>query len=360
LVDVAEGIAFGGVFLMWQLQETADFGKRSGSALRRILMTRTSWLFCGLAVFAVAPGMAAAANIAAFVDFSLRSASNQVLLPGRLYVPPESLGPSAGPRPLMMYLHGAAANGNDNSAQVAEVKDRMLTEAIQRGAFLYVPQAINTWSTRTITDRVMTMIDRAIDELNANTNRVYITGFSQGSVGTWLMLSRYSGRFAAGMPLSGGTTSGDFVGARLIDTPIFALHSRNDGSASVTVTRNNINSILAAANVPRPTYLTAGNPSTFFISNLNIECHRPIREAAHQQGSTTDFLIPDPALDLMYYEPAGGGHTGTVGAYHAPEVYEWLFAHTTAVPEAGTASLLLIGLVSFGALGARRYSGVQA
>ena len=83
--------------------------------------------------------MVPAANVANFIDFSLRNASNQVLLPGRLYVPPQSLVPSSAPRPFMMYLHGSVANGTDNLAQVAEVKDRMLTEAMQRaGEFLYM------------------------------------------------------------------------------------------------------------------------------------------------------------------------------------------------------------------------------
>jgi poly(3-hydroxybutyrate) depolymerase len=165
-----------------------------------------------LAASAVAPQMTPAANVANFIDFSLRDASNQVLLPGRLYVPPQSLVPSSAPRPLMMYLHGAVANGTDNLAQVAEVKDRMLTEAMQRGAFLYVPQAISTWNTQTITDRVMTMIDRAVHEMNADTHRLYITGYSQGSNGTWTMLSRYEGRFAAAIPISGGNAATDYLG----------------------------------------------------------------------------------------------------------------------------------------------------
>ena len=259
--------------------------------------------------------MVPAANVANFIDFSLRNASNQVLLPGRLYVPPQSLVPSSAPRPFMMYLHGSVANGTDNLAQVAEVKDRMLTEAMQRGAFLYVPQATSTWSTQTITDRVMGMIDRAVNELNADAHRVYITGYSQGSNGTWTMLSRYDGRFAAAIPISGGNAAADFVGARLIDTPILALHTRDDASTSVTATRNNINSILAAAQEPLPTYLPGSNASTFFLSNPSLEIHRQFRELAHQQGSTTDFLIANPSLDLMYYEPANGGHTGVVARY---------------------------------------------
>ena len=38
-------------------------------------------------------------------------------------------------------------------------------------------------------------------------------------------------------------------------------------------------------------------------------------------------------MDLLYYERATGGHLGVLNAYNTPEVYDWMFSHTTAVPE---------------------------
>jgi predicted peptidase len=184
------------------------------------------------------PRRASAVNIADFVDFSLRNAANQVLLPGRLFNPPESQLPGAAPRLLMIFLAGSGANGTDNLAQLAQITDLMMSEAKDRGAFLYVPQTTSTWSSQVVTDEVMTMVGRAISTLNADTNRVYLTGYSLGSYGTWTMLSRYDGRFAAAIPLSGGIVASDFVASRLIDTPIFTLHARDDPTASVSATRS--------------------------------------------------------------------------------------------------------------------------
>jgi len=149
----------------------------------------------------------------------------------------------------------------------------------------------------------MTMVDRAIHTLNADTNRVYLSGYSQGSYGTWTMLSRYDGRFAAGIPISGGTVASDFVPSRLIDTPILTLHARDDASASVTATRNVLNSILAAAHEPLPTYLAASNPATFTLSNSTLPFHTEFRALVHQQENSIDFLVSNPKLDLIYYEP---------------------------------------------------------
>ncbi len=287
------------------------------------------------------PGHAPAANVADFVDYSLRNASNQVLLPGRLYIPPEAQLPGASPRPLMIFLPGSNANGTDNLAQLAQVTQLMMAEAKDRGAFLYAPQTTSTWSSQVVTDEVMTMVGRAISTLNADTNRVYLTGYSLGSYGTWTMLSRYDGRFAAAIPLSGGVVASDFVASRLIDTPIFTLHARDDPTASVSATRSVLNSILTAAHEPLPTYLAANNPATFVLSNATIPFHTEFRDLIHQGENSIDFLVANPKLDLLYYESQLGGHD-TLGAFNAPVLYDWLFTHTLAVPEPNALSMLLI------------------
>ena len=195
---------------------------------------------------AISPSSLRAISVADFSDFSLRNGLNQVLLPGRLYIPPEAQLPGAAPRPLIINLAGSGGNGTDNSIQLNFITDVMMAQSQQRGAFIYAPQTVSSWSTTTVTSQVMTMIDRAINTLNADTHRIYIMGYSLGSYGTWTMLSRYDGRFAAAVPISGGIPASDFVPARLIDMPIFAFHARDDANASVFATRNIINSIFSA------------------------------------------------------------------------------------------------------------------
>jgi predicted peptidase len=305
-----------------------------------------SWLLlCATAL----PGRASGLTANDFVDYSLRNASNQVLLPGRLYVPPDAQVPNAAPRPLIINLAGGGGDGTDNSIQLNFLTDVMIDEATQRGAFIYAPQTVNSWSTTTVTSQVMTMIDRAINTLNADTHRIYIMGYSLGSYGTWTMLSRYDGRFAAAVPVSGGTPASDFVPARLIDTPIFAFHARDDASASVTATRNVISSILTADRQAIPNYLNR-DTRDFMLDNPSLPLHQVFSAEAHQFADVAESFITDPRMDLIYYELATGGHTGALGAYNVPEVYEWMFSHTTAVPEGSTINLLLaatIGLPAF-------------
>ena len=283
-------------------------------------MTRNRTLLFGwLLLCAIAPpGRASGLTANDFVDYSLRNASNQVLLPGRLYVPPEAQAPNAAPRPLIINLAGSGGDGTDNSIQLNFITDVMMDQATQRGAFIYAPQTVSSWSTTTVTSQVMTMIDRAINTLNADTYRIYIMGYSLGSYGTWTMLSRYDGRFAAAVPVSGGTPASDFVPARLIDTPIFAFHARDDASASVTATRNIISNILAADGQPLPFY-PSRDTRDFMIDNPSLPLHQMFSAEAHQFANVAEFFISDPRMDLIYYELATGGHIGALAPTTFPK-----------------------------------------
>ena len=48
----------------------------------------------------------------------------------------------------------------------------------------------------------MTMIDRAVNESNADADRLYATGYSNGGGGTWTLLSRYPRRFSAAIAVA--------------------------------------------------------------------------------------------------------------------------------------------------------------
>src|SRR3954447_5730553 len=106
---------------------------------------------------AMFPLGAAAANVADFIDFSLRNSSNQVVLPGRLYVPPEASN-TAVPRPFILFLHGGGEDGTNNTSQINVNIDNLLAEAKRRGAYLYAPQTIDNWGGTTIEANVLSMV----------------------------------------------------------------------------------------------------------------------------------------------------------------------------------------------------------
>ena len=289
------------------------------------------YIFVFFLVLSGLPSNLLAANIADFSDYTLRNSSGQVLLPGRLFTPPEAASDLNSPRPLMIYLHGGGARGSDNVAQIAQTPDYMLDEAKNRGAFLYVPQTADTWASTTMVDYVMTMIDRAIAEKNADADRLYATGYSNGGGGVWSLLSRNDGRFAAAFAMSGIMPASGFNPANLLGTAILTLHARDDATVPVARTRTVVNGILAAAGAPLPSYPPTGSTLVFLASNPYFAFHRDV--AASMPPGSALFSIARSDLDLMYLEAPDGGHTGLLGAFYSPDVYSWLFDHSRITPE---------------------------
>lgn len=283
---------------------------------------------CGL-FFAMAAPIAPAANVNDFIDFSLRSATNTLLLPARLYVPPPAADVS--PRPLILFLHGSGESGLDNLAQVNGNIDFLLAEAKRRDAFLYAPQTNIGWAGSTILTRTMTMIDRAIADQQVDPNRIYVTGLSMGGGGVWNIITRYPDRFAAAVPICPVTPS-PFDPASLDGQSIWDFHARNDSTVSVNASRNVISGILAAASEPVPEYPAFG-------------------------GLFPNFQYDNNLLDLHYTEFRIGGHGIWSQVYRRQDMYDWMFGHSL-VPEPSTLVILAVSLMGFVMICLRRGSGV--
>lgn len=305
-----------------------------------------------VAALVLIPRIAPAANVADFIDFSLRNGTGQVILPGRLFVPPEATSDPATPRPFILFFHGAGEDGTNNTSQINVNIDNLLAEAKRRGAFLYAPQTSSNWSSATLTTNVMTMVGQAETTQNVDPHRLYVTGLSNGGGGTWNVASRFPGVFAAALPIAGVTPASDFSALRLVNEPVWAFHARNDPTVSVSVSHSVVNSILSAAHAPLPTYPPAGSTNDFFISNPDLPLHQTI-ESLIQGSGASEFRIPGSGLDLMYYELTTGGHVIWPSVYASPPVYDWLFAHTTAVPEPSSLAVLLVAAVFFSTFGYR-------
>lgn len=256
-----------------------------------------------------------AANINDFAVFNLTSGAS-TLLRGRLYIPPEASQP--GPRPLILFMHGAGESGTNNTLQVNGNIDNLLAEAKRRGAFLYAPQTNNGWGNATTNGRVMEMVDAALAQYNVDPRRLYVTGLSMGGGGTWNMLDDYGDRFAAGVPICGVSPVAPFSAIGMLDEPIWAFHARNDGTVSVGTSRSVYNNMLLASGEPLPTYLALNAPTDSHFDSVNH--------------------------DIQYTEYYTGGHGIWGRVYNTPALYDWMFSHTS-VPEPAGVTLLALSTV---------------
>ena len=164
--------------------------------------------------------------------------------------------------PLLIYLHGAGERGVDNVQQLRLVP-RVLSESELKAEFpcaVLAPQcpARHSWGSDGLArpdflDAVLVMLDEILEDSRIDPNRVYLTGFSMGSFGSWRLAARTPDRFAAVLPIAGG--GNEEWGQQLSNVPLWAVHGAEDEAVSPEQSRRMIEAIRQAGGNPRYTEL---------------------------------------------------------------------------------------------------------
>ena len=140
-------------------------------------------------------------------------------LPYRLHAPAKC---EEGVRyPLVLFLHGAGERGNDNTKTLVHGVLPICKYAMKHGdAFVIAPQCPNgkkwvnqDWSAKSMRRpetpseemvAVMALLRDIVATHPVDPARIYVTGISMGGFGTWDIVPRLPGFFAAMMPICGG------------------------------------------------------------------------------------------------------------------------------------------------------------
>lgn len=176
----------------------------------------------------------------------------------RIYLP-EPL-PADKKLPLVLFLHGAGERGNDNTNQVKHgAMDLIRYAQSNEAAVILFPQCPHekkwaevNWNApahtmpaqpSTSMALIFKLLEEKVNKLPIDKNRIYVTGISMGGYGTWDILQRKPGLFAAAMPICGG---GDVAGAPLMkSTPIWAVHGDQDKAVPVSRSRDMVAALKA-------------------------------------------------------------------------------------------------------------------
>jgi predicted peptidase len=187
--------------------------------------------------------------------------------------------------PLIIYLHGAGARG-DNIYQVqGDPFHRGLGLSRHLPAIVISPQSPrNThWAERL--PILNAFLDEIIETYPIDTNRIYLTGFSMGGLGSWSWGMANPERFAAIAP-TGGFAYGYTDICNLKNTNVWAFASKGD-------------EVVSAA-------------STTILTEALEEC-----------GSQK--------VNLTIYEDANHLLTGTWPYLQNDDLFEWLWEQSLAV-----------------------------
>lgn len=182
------------------------------------------------------------------------------------------------PYPVVLFLHGAGATGEDGRKQVSGIAAAIRRDEKSFPAIVIFPQSQKrTWRAGSEDGkRAMAILDEVEKQYKVDNKRVYLTGLSMGGFGTWSLGLAYPDRWAALVPICGG---GDpRQAAKIKALPCWCFHGDEDPTVKVDLSRNMIKALKEAGGDPK------------------------------------------------YTEYPGVGHNSWTKAYASKELYEWLWA----------------------------------
>jgi predicted peptidase len=186
--------------------------------------------------------------------------------------------------PLVVFLHGSGERGRDNDAQLLHGGDLFLKPHIRKHfkAIVIFPQCpkdsawsrfkripdspdwsfITTGQAPTPQQMVKQLIDEMVTGGKVNTKKIYIGGLSLGGMGTYDLLIRYPGFFAAAFPICGAVNSTTFI-EHASKMPLWIFHGALDNTVPPTFSRNLYTALImrGSKNVLYTEYPKAGHNS---------------------------------------------------------------------------------------------------
>lgn len=246
--------------------------------------------------------------------------------------------------PLILALHGAGESGTDNASQLlgnAMATSWATPEAqAEHPTFIIAPQRdpdANNWNDAAGEAALMAIVENAKATLPIDPDRVYITGLSMGSIGTWTILLNSSTTFAGAVTSSYGPGADPKL-AGLVNFPIWNFQSLDDTTVPVagSLTAAKTLDALGASVIERN---WAGNLPEDQAVALQTEQWA----AAKHAGAVHQFTYFNPqttgtAPDADGPSIACAGHFSWVPTYNNPVTHDWLMSQVRSSAQSAPSS----------------------
>lgn len=149
--------------------------------------------------------------------------------------------------PLILFLHGSGARGNNASELRQHHLPVVFEDKAGFPAIVVSPQCPNTnsWD-KEMLDKLDELLKDVTSKYRVDKDRIYLTGLSLGGFGTWNMLRKYPEWFAAFASVCGatGTKPGDMK--NFVHLPGWAGHGDVDMIVSINKTKQAVDAFRKA------------------------------------------------------------------------------------------------------------------
>ncbi len=147
-----------------------------------------------------------------------------------LYVPP-SYSPDRA-YPLIVCLHGAGFSGE-------AYLDRWVPRLEDRYILACPTISMGAWWARFGEELVLEVLRVVQEEYHVDPDRIFLTGMSNGGIGTWIIGMHYADRFAGLAPMASGIDDVLFPFVKnLANTPVYVIHGAEDQVMPVRLSRD--------------------------------------------------------------------------------------------------------------------------
>jgi pimeloyl-ACP methyl ester carboxylesterase len=155
-----------------------------------------------------------------------------------VHVPEEYRGDE--PFPLIVVLGGGPGRANQTAQSASEV-------ARAHGSLVVYPEAHGYWWDPAPTASVRALLLEVMGLFNVDTNRVFLTGSSNGGTGAFLYATLWRDRLAAAVPLMGAGVMmferEPLAAANVADLPMLFVHGASDEVIPPRATRETVAAI---------------------------------------------------------------------------------------------------------------------
>ena len=174
--------------------------------------------------------------------------------------------------PLVIFLHGSGNIGNDNESQLQHGASLFLADSNRQKypAIVIFPQCPpgQVWSyfkfgydsgqhkmfmrfpfnsnQPVVSQLVKALADSLVDQKTVDASRIYLGGLSLGGFGTFDLMERYPGFFAAAFPICGGGDTAMAAGVAASHIAVWIFHGEKDPLVSVQNSRDFYHALTSA------------------------------------------------------------------------------------------------------------------
>jgi len=126
--------------------------------------------------------------------------------------------------PVLIFLHGSGERGDDLNRVAIHGPLRLVREGKELPFIIIAPQAPEgqDWNVA----RLDKTLSNALKNLNADENRLYLTGLSRGGLGVWNWTIAHPDKFAAIAPIAGWSNVGG--ACAIAKVPTWVFHGEKD------------------------------------------------------------------------------------------------------------------------------------